>query len=212
MRFIFVSFLLFLLIGGSALAQISMNDLYSPNRKTSCADTVSVPDLMEKADLAFTGRVLKRSDNYTWFRAYKFHKGKSYQKIIKAAGFYAHDKQVAGAGQSYDAGETYTVILRRPDEKQDGPIKADYINSLNQCEESIVSKIHDRYGNYRVQSSELEPGLGAKIGNHFFFMGSIYGALFFIGICGALFYRYKEQLSPLLAKIMGVRSGSSPER
>ena len=201
MRHFYLILAVFILSIGAAQAQMSMNDLASPNRKTSCADMVSVPELMEASDLSFTGRVIKRNDSLTWFRAYVVHHGKPVSNIVKTAGFFASDTSLAGSGQSYQTGGIYTVVLHRPKNKQEKALGVDYINSLDQCEEGIISKIHNRYGNYRVTDDMLEPDFSQKLGNHFFFFKYTYLILLIVGAGAIAGYLNRDKLCAVAGKL-----------
>ncbi|MCB9996572.1 MAG: hypothetical protein H6869_09070 [Rhodospirillales bacterium] len=177
---------MFFAIAAPAGAQNAADVPIAQGRKLSCAGTVNVQNIMDEADLAFTGRILARDTNDVWFRIYKVHVGKPSGNIIKASGFYANQDFYAGGGQSYEAGKVYTAVVSRPQSAEEKRLGVDYINVLDHCQESVISKIHDRYGLYRVEPAALEPTFMQKLGNSFYFNKSLYVGLALVIIVTAV--------------------------
>lgn len=195
-----ISFLLAIIVlffaAGPASAQLTQDDLLSHN-PTDCGSKVSAQSLIDGSELAFTGKVIKVKSPYIWFRVYVVHSGKVKHHIVKAAGFREDKGFVAGMGQSYEQGSIYTVVMRSPESFHEKNLKVDYINALDSCGESVVSKVHDRYGKYRVTKDQLKPGEHEELEDNLYFYGMYYLAfLGFVivagGAIGYAIYRRRE--------------------
>lgn len=200
MRFFALIFAIFILPHAPVFAQVPLQELTSPNKKLSCSDKVTPDSAIKGSELAFTGRVLKRDQNFTWFRIHIVHSGDKKGGIVKAGGFYGGKQFAAGSGQSYDVDEYYTVVLRKPQTEQEKVLGVDYMNALDSCGESVVSKAHDRYGPYRVKPEQLTPGGMEGLKNSFYFHK---GKLFFLIIlagAGAAYVTQREKIDALIGR------------
>lgn len=187
------------LFSAPARAQVSMSDMMAPNKEHGCASTVVVKNIFENADLAFTGRVIKRTDNFTWFRVFVVHHGKPRHHIIKTAGFFSREGY--GNAQSYETGDIYTAVVHRPANRDEKALGVYYVNSLDNCEQAVISKIHDRYGNYRVEPDQLKPGFWQKLGNHWFYYKPVYLSLLLLIVLAAAGWRFRTKIRSFAGRL-----------
>lgn len=150
-------------------AQVPMEELTSPYKRTSCSDLVTPQSLVERSQLVFTGTVLKRKGPYTWFRVYAILHGSYHSRILKATGFYGRKNYIPGTGPSFDVGYTYTVSVRPPETKEERKMKTPWLNALDECGSSVIATAHSRYGLYRIDEKDLEPGKLDGILNSLYF-------------------------------------------
>jgi len=196
-----------LLAAAPARAQgVPAEELTSPHKTLSCSDKVTAQSVVGGAKLAFTGRVVHRNDDYTWFRVYVVHKGTYKDRVIKTAGFHGGKKFVAGIGQSFEQGEDYTVALRDPENKREEMYGTPYISALDDCSASVLAKAHDRYGLYRVKPEQMAYSQMEDVYDRVYFLRC--QILLTLVVLGAAFgyFRFRNSINAAVAGIVSTIS------
>lgn len=194
-------------------AQVPMEELTSPYKRTSCSDLVTPQSLVEKSQLVFTGSVLKRKGSYTWFRVYAILHGSYKSRILKATGFDGRENYIPGTGPSFEVGHTYTVSVRPPETKEERKMKTPWLNALDECGSSVLATAHSRYGLYRVEEKDLEPGRLDFILNSLYFYRTWYLLLAAcLSALGVAAWRYSREHPGKIGEIMNLPPQKPDER